>query len=489
MAAAALVDVQKIQTNLLINNQWVPAVSGKTFPSINPSTGQVIVNVAEGDAADVDKAVAAARAAFAGEWGRTSAANRGLLLFKVADLIEKNLESLSALETLDNGKPLSEARSDVQSTANTFRYYGGWADKVYGQTFPSDGETFAYTRHEPIGVCGQIIPWNFPLLMASWKIAPALATGNTVVLKLAEQTPLSGLRLGELLVEAGLPAGVVNILNGFGKSCGAALCRHPDVDKVAFTGSVETGRLIRRMCTEANLKRCTLELGGKSPNIVFGDVRPEQMDEVVKSSNDAIFANQGQVCCAGSRLFVHESVYDEFVKRSAALANKRTVGNPFEESSEQGPQVDRLQFDKVMSYIAAGREGGATLACGGQRVGDAGFFVQPTIFSDVRDDMKIAQEEIFGPVLCVLKFKDIDEVLARANASSFGLAAAVWTNDIKIAQRMTAGLKAGTVWVNCYGKVPGYAPFGGFKNSGLGRELGSYGLLNYTEVKTVYSQL
>lgn len=477
------------QTKLFINGKFVDAVSGKTFPTINPATGQVIANVAEADKADVDLAVKAARAAFESTWGKMPASQRGVLMFKLADSIEANLDDLAALESLDNGKPLKEAQGDIRATASCIRYYAGWCDKIYGQTLPSDGESFCYTRHEPIGVCGQIIPWNFPLMMAAWKIGPALACGNTVVLKPAEQTPLSALRLGELISAVGFPAGVVNILPGYGPTAGAAICKHPDVDKVAFTGSIETGKLIHRMCSEVNLKRCTLELGGKSANIVFPDIRPAEMDKIIASCNDAIFVNQGQVCCAGSRLFVHEDIYEKFVRRSAELAKQRKVGDPFDAATEQGPQVDKEQFDKVMRYISMGKQEGAKLQCGGDVVGDQGFFVAPTIFSDVQDEMTIAREEIFGPVLCVMKFKTEEEVIRRANTTAFGLAAAVWTNDLRTAQRVAHALKAGTVWINEYGKVKETAPFGGFKDSGMGRELGSYGLANYSEVKTVYSHL
>jgi aldehyde dehydrogenase (NAD+) len=474
-------------TKLLINNRWVPSESGKTFATINPSTGEEICQVAEADAADVDKAVKAARAAFEGPWRRLRASERGRLLYRLADLIEANADELARLETLDNGKPLSIAKAvDVAKTVACYRYFAGWADKVQGKTIPIDGDFFCYTRHEPIGVVGQIIPWNYPMLMQSWKLAPALATGNTVVMKPAEQTPLSALRIGELLLEAGYPEGVVNILPGFGPTAGAALARHMDVDKVAFTGSTEVGRLIMTAAAQSNLKRVTLELGGKSPNIIFADT---ELDAAVEGAHMGIFVNQGQSCCAGSRVFVEEKIYDQFVEKSVARAAKRRVGDPLDPNTDQGPQVDQSQFDRIMGYIESGRSEGATLACGGERVGNRGYFIRPAVFSDVRDDMKIAQEEIFGPVMSVIPFKDMDEVIARANRTDYGLAAGVWTSDIKKAHAVANGVRAGTVWVNCYHVLDTRAPFGGFKQSGMGRELGEYALHEYTEVKTVTVKL
>jgi aldehyde dehydrogenase (NAD+) len=481
------VDGATLVTKLLINNRWVPSESGKTFATINPSTGEEICQVAEADAADVDKAVKAARAAFEGPWRKMRASERGRLLYRLADLIEANADELARLETLDNGKPLSIAKAvDVAKTVACYRYFAGWADKVQGKTIPIDGDFFCYTRHEPIGVVGQIIPWNYPMLMQSWKLAPALATGNTVVMKPAEQTPLSALRIGELLMEAGYPEGVVNILPGFGPTAGAALSRHMDVDKVAFTGSTEVGRLIMTAAAQSNLKRVTLELGGKSPNIIFADT---DLDAAVEGAHLGIFVNQGQSCCAGSRVFVEEKIYQEFVEKSVARAAKRRVGDPFDPSTDQGPQVDQSQFDRIMGYIESGRKEGATLACGGERVGNRGYFIRPAVFSDVHDDMKIAQEEIFGPVMSVIAFKDMDEVIARANKTDYGLAAGVWTSDIKKAHAVANGVRAGTVWVNCYHVLDTRAPFGGFKQSGMGRELGEYALHEYTEVKTVTVKL
>ncbi len=475
-------------TKLLINNRWIASESGKTFGTFNPSTEEEISQVAEADAADVEKAVKAARQAFErGPWRKTQASERGRLLHRLADLIEKNGDELARIEALDNGKPVAVAKAvDVAATVACFRYFAGWADKIHGKTIPIDGEYFCYTKHEPVGVVGQIIPWNFPMLMLAWKLAPALATGNTVVMKPAEQTPLSALRIGELIVEAGFPEGVVNILPGFGPTAGAAIARHMDVDKVAFTGSTEVGHLIMEAAAKSNLKRMTLELGGKSPNIVFADT---DLDDAVEGAHFGLFFNHGQCCCAGSRVFVEEKIYDQFVEKSGARARKRTVGDPFDSKTDQGPQIDQAQFDKVMGYIESGRGEGAKLVCGGERVGDRGYFIQPTVFADVQDNMTIAKEEIFGPVMSVIPFKTIDEVVTRANRTEYGLAAAVWTRDIKKAHAVADSIRAGTVWVNCYNVLDTRAPFCGFKQSGIGRELGEYGLQQYTEVKTVTVKL
>jgi aldehyde dehydrogenase (NAD+) len=475
-------------TKLLINNRWVNSQSGKTFATINPATGDEICQVAEADAADVELAVKAARAAFEqGPWRKTSGPERARLLNRLADLIEKNADELARLESLDNGKPLATAKSfDVAATIGCYRYFAGWADKVMGKTIPVEGPFFCYTRHEPIGVCGQIIPWNFPMVMQAWKLAPALATGNTTVLKPAEQTPLSALRIGELILEAGFPQGVVNILPGFGPTAGAAIAHHMDIDKVAFTGSTEVGHLILQAAGQSNLKRVSLELGGKSPNIVFADA---DMDQAIEGSHMALFFNQGQVCCAGSRVFVEDKIYDQFVEQSTTRAQKSTLGDPFDASTDQGPQVDQTQLDRVLGYIESGKRDGAKLNCGGGRVGDRGYFVEPTVFSDVQDDMKIAREEIFGPVMSIIRFKNLDEVIDRANRTTYGLAAGVWTRDVSKALAIANNVRAGTVWVNCYNVVDTAAPFGGFKQSGIGRELGEYGLQQYTEVKTVTVKL
>jgi len=484
MSSPAENKVRISATKLLINNRWIPSASGKTFATINPSTGEEICQIAEADSADVQIAVKAARAAFEhGAWRKMPASERGRLLNRLADLIEQNADELARLESLDNGKPFTIAKAvDVAATVGCFRYFAGWSDKIHGKTIPIDGDYFCYTRHEPVGVVGQIIPWNFPMLMLAWKLAPALATGNTVIMKPAEQTPLSALRIGELIVEAGFPEGVVNMLPGFGPTAGAALANHMDVDKVAFTGSTEVGHLIMRAAADSNLKRVTLELGGKSPNIVFADT---DLDEAVEGAHFGLFFNHGQCCCAGSRVFVEEKIYDQFVEKSGVRAKNRTVGDPFDPKTEQGPQVDHAQFDKVMGYIDSGRSEGAKLVCGGERVGDQGYFIQPTVFADVNDDMKIAKEEIFGPVMSIIPFKSVDEVVARANRTEYGLAAAVWTRDIKKAHSIADNVRAGTVWVNCYNVLDPRSPFGGFKQSGIGRELGEYGLQQYTEVKSV----
>jgi aldehyde dehydrogenase (NAD+) len=478
----------RLVTKLLINNRWVDGEAGETFSTVNPATGEEICRVAAAGGADVDHAVRAARNGFdRGPWRKMHGSERGRLLNGLADLIESHAEELAHLESLDSGKPLAVVkRLDIPKTIGCYRYFAGWADKVHGKTIPIAGDYFCYTRHEPVGVVGQIIPWNYPMLMQAWKLAPALATGNTVVLKPAEQTPLSALRIGELILEAGFPEGVVNVVPGLGPAAGAAIARHMGIDKVAFTGSTEVGHLIMEAAAQSNLKRVTLELGGKSPNIVFADV---DVDEAVEGAHLGLFSNQGQICCAGSRVFVEQSVYAPFVEKSVARARKRVVGDPLEPGTEQGPQVDQRQMDRVLGYIEAGRSEGATLACGGRRVGDRGYFVEPTVFADVQDEMKIAKEEIFGPVMSVIPFRSLDEVIERANHTDYGLAAGVWTRDIKKALAVANGVRAGTVWVNCYNILDPRAPFGGFKQSGIGRELGEYGLQQYTEVKTVTVRL
>ncbi len=472
-----------MQNQILIGDEWRPAVSGKTFKTINPATEELICEVAEGDKEDIDLAVHAARAAFeSGPWSKMDGRDRGRLMLKLADLMEQNLEELAALETLDNGKPINDARNaDVPLAIDCLRYYAGWADKITGDTVPVRGDYFCYTRREPIGVCGQIIPWNFPILMVAWKWGPALATGNTIVMKPAEQTPLTCLRLGELALEAGFPPGVINIVPGYGPTAGGAIVDHHMVDKVAFTGSTEVGQLIMRNAAKT-LKRITLELGGKSPNIIFADA---DLEAAIAGAELGLFFNQGQCCCAGSRVFVEDSIHEEFVERVVARASQRVLGNPFDNETTQGPQVDETQFNSILKYIEAGQSEGAICATGGHRRGGRGFFIEPTVFTNVQDDMKIAQEEIFGPVMSILKFSDLNEVTQRANNSRYGLAAAVWTTDVAKAHQVAHAMRAGTVWVNCYDVFDAAAPFGGYKSSGLGRELGEAGLANYTELKTV----
>ncbi|MCC7087417.1 MAG: aldehyde dehydrogenase family protein [Pirellulales bacterium] len=471
------------QTQCLIDGNWQPAKSGKTFETVNPATEEVIAEVAEGDAADIDAAVKAARRAFeSGPWSKMDARDRGRLILKLADLLEEEIDDLAALETLDNGKPIRDSRAaDLPLTIDCLRYYGGWADKLQGQTIPIRGNYFCYTRREPVGVVGQIIPWNFPLLMVAWKWGPALAAGNTIVMKPAEQTPLTCLRMAQLAQKAGFPNGVINVVPGYGPTAGAALVKHPEVDKIAFTGSTEVAHIIARDAA-ATLKRCTFELGGKSPNIVFAD---SDLDAAAAGAHLGLYFNQGQCCCAGSRLFVEDKVHDKFVDKLAAMNEQRKLGDPLDPATEQGPQIDKTQFDKIMSYIDIGKKEGAKCASGGERWGDRGFYIEPTLFTNVSDEMKIAREEIFGPVLSVLRFKDLDEIVHRANKTAYGLAAAVWTRDVAKAHYLAAKIKAGTVWINCYDVFDAAAPFGGYKMSGIGRELGERGLDAYTEWKTV----
>ncbi len=479
---------------MLIGNEWGEATSGKTFDVENPATGEVIARVAEGGKEDIDRAVKAARRAFENPtWSRMTASDRGKLLWRLADLLEQNLDEFAELETLDNGKPVSVARvADVPLAADLFRYMAGWATKLEGNTIPISvpyapgAEFHSYTLREPVGVVGQIIPWNFPLLMAAWKLGPALATGCTVVLKPAEQTPLSAIRLGELIVEAGYPEGVVNIVTGFGETAGAALAAHPDVDKVAFTGSTEVGKLIVQASGASNLKKITLELGGKSPNIIFPDA---DLKAAIPGAANAIFFNHGQCCCAGSRLYIHKSIFDEVIEGVAEQAKKIRVGDGLDPKTQMGPLVSREQFERVCGYLDSGLSEGARAVAGGKGKDGKGYFVEPTVLVDTKPSMKVIREEIFGPVVAAMPFDSPDEIAAVANDSIYGLAAAVWTKDISMAHKLAKRLRAGSVWVNCYNVFDAALPFGGYKQSGWGREMGHAALDLYTETKAVTIQL
>lgn len=480
--------VQVKYTQLLINGQFIDSASGKTFPTIDPRTGEVIAHVAEGDAEDIDRAVKAARKAFdEGPWPRMTAYERSRILYRFADLIEKHNDEIAALESWDNGKTYEQAaHAEIPMVARLFRYYAGWADKIHGIIVPADGPHHVQVLHEPIGVAGQIIPWNFPLLMFAWKVGPALACGNAIVLKTAEQTPLSALVVSKLLHEAGLPNGVINVVSGYGPTAGAALASHMDVDKLAFTGSTATGKIVQEMAARSNLKPVTLELGGKSPMIIMDDA---DIDEAVELSHFALFFNQGQCCCAGSRTFVHEHIYDEFVEKAKARALKRVVGDPFKSGVEQGPQIDEDQFNKILHFVKTGIDSGATLVSGGERFGDRGYFIKPTVFSDVKDEMEIAKDEIFGPVQSILKFKDLNEVIRRSNASQYGLAAGVFTQNLDTANTLIRALRVGTIWINSFDIFDAAIPFGGYKMSGYGREKGIDSLKNYLQIKAVVTRL
>jgi phenylacetaldehyde dehydrogenase len=471
---------------MLIDGNWVDAKSGDNFQVYNPATGEILTHVAAGDHADIDLAVKAARRAFEqGPWSRMTRAERGKLIWKLADLIEENLEEFAQIESLDNGKPLVVARvADIPLAIDNFRYMAGWATKIEGQTVALSNlgdDYFAYTLREPVGVVGQIIPWNFPLLMAAWKLGPALAAGCTVVLKPAEQTPLSALRLGELIEKAGFPPGVVNIVTGYGETAGAALAAHPDVDKVAFTGSTEVGKLIVHAAA-GNLKKVSLELGGKSPNIVFAD---SDLEEAIQGAANAIYFNHGQCCCAGSRLYIEKKIFDKVVEGVSENAKNIKVRKGFDPQCDMGPLVSNEQLERVLGFIEAGQKEGATTVIGGHRLGNHGYFVEPTLLKNVRSGMKVVDEEIFGPVVCAMPFKQIDEVAAEMNQTTYGLAGAVWTKDVSKAHRMARAMKAGTVWVNCYNVFDAALPFGGYKQSGWGREMGREVFESYTEVKSV----
>ncbi|XP_034052503.1 aldehyde dehydrogenase family 1 member A3 [Gymnodraco acuticeps] len=489
-ALPAPVTAQEIRhTKIFIGNEWLSSSSGRTFPTFNPATGVKICDVEEADKTDVDKAVQAAKAAQqrSSPWRRMDASSRGRLLHALADLMERDRRLLATLETLDTGKPfLQSFFVDLDGSIKTLRYYAGWADKIHGKSLPVDESFLCLTKHEPVGVCGAIIPWNFPLLMFMWKMAPALSCGNTVVIKPAEQTPLTALHVGSLVKEAGFPPGVVNIVPGFGPTAGAAIASHMDIDKVAFTGSTEVGQLIKQASAKSNLKRVTLELGGKNPCIVFADC---DLKLAVEETQKGALYNQGQCCTAASRVFVEESIYEEFVHRSVENAKKIVIGDPLDPQTSHGPQIDRKQFNKIMDLIKSGKEEGAKLQYGGAALGEHSLFIQPTIFSEVKDHMRIAKEEIFGPVQCIFSFKSQQEAIERANSSRYGLVSAVFTASIDRALSVSAALETGTVWINCYNALHVQTPFGGYKMSGNGRELGEYALAEYSEVKAVTIKL
>jgi acyl-CoA reductase-like NAD-dependent aldehyde dehydrogenase len=471
---------------LLIGGEWVAAQSGKTFETMNPATEQTLASIAEADSTDVDAAVLAARRAFeAPSWTGISPHARTRMLLKIADAIDEHAEELAVLETLDMGAPLTANLARVAQVAEIFRYYAGWPTKIVGTTNPMDASRFQYMLREPMGVCGLINAWNVPLVMAATKIAPALACGNTAVLKPAEQAPLTTLRLAELIQEAGLPPGVLNVVPGFGATTGAAIAAHPDIDKIGFTGSTAVGRLILQ-ASAINMKKVSLELGGKSPNIVFPDA---DLDKALTAAVDTFCRNSGQVCSAGTRLFVHESLHDEATERVAKIASTYKVGSPFDADTKLGPLISQRQMERVLSYVDVGKSGGARLSLGGSRVGNVGYFVEPTVFSGVSNAMTIAQEEIFGPVLSIIPFKDEDDAVFKGNSTEYGLAAAVWTRDVSRAHRVARALKSGRVWINTYAEGDPVMSFGGYKQSGYGREMGAESIEAYTQTKSVLMRL
>jgi acyl-CoA reductase-like NAD-dependent aldehyde dehydrogenase len=474
---------------LFINNEWRPSSSGKTMEVVNPATEEVIAEVASADRSDVDLAVAAARAALAGPWSTLSARERGRLVRRLGERLMERADEVARLETLHNGKPIAESRHiEIPAAAECFEYYGGWADKVMGETIPVKGNYLTYTLREPVGVVAAIVPWNFPLLLAAWKVAPALACGNVVILKPASQTPLTALALAEIAKEVGVPPGVLNVITGAGSTVGQALVEHPGIDKIAFTGDTSTGKSIMRAAADT-LKKITLELGGKSPNIVLADA---DMDAAIRGATIGIFYGKGEVCAAGSRLLVDRTIKDEFIDKLSARVKKMTPGDPMDPKTRFGAIASRKQLDTVLRYIEAGKAEGATLVTGGARadIGTGkGFFVQPTVFSEVKPAMTISREEIFGPVLAAIDFTDLDEAIATANDSPYGLAAGVWTRDIKKAHYVARRLQAGTVWVNTYNVYDTAAPFGGYKQSGFGREMSAHALEHYTQIKSVWVDL
>ena len=492
MTVAEEIKHQLQACKLFINGRWESAQCGRSIDIINPATGELLTTVPDSDAADVDRAVAAARASFESKsWRGMDPSKKEKILWNIAEILLQHREELAVLESMENGKTVREAGgADVDPAIDAFRYYAGWVRKLYGETIPVDGPFLNYTLREPVGVVGGIVPWNYPLQIAAWKVAPALACGCSVVLKPSEWTPLTALKLAEYCSAAGLPEGVLNVVTGYGQTAGEALALNMDVDKISFTGSIRTARRLLAASGESNLKRLSLELGGKSPNIIFPDC---DFDAAIKSAFWGIFANKGEICSAASRLLVHEDIHDRFVDELVARAGKLKVGDPLDKGTQMGSQISGRQMERILDYIKSGQEEGARLRCGGERDTEGakakGFFVKPTIFSEVTPQMKIAQEEIFGPVLCALKFRDADEAVEIANCTIYGLVAAVWTRDVKLAHRMASDIKAGSVWINTYNGFDTASPFGGYKQSGFGRDLGSYALEQYTNVKSVWVAL